>query len=230
MLLCIVCSFAGSWFQWRCTWCLVPWCTCWPQNLRSGGKPLMRPVLNHLATFICLLCIRPRNRAVKPVVVGWLCQTVAESVILMPSEIFSAFNSRILTPWYFHNLHFFKLLLISSLQGAESVSVITGSFLLPFFFCSLCGINQPTSPGQTASPDTGRASQKSLSLLWTGHWSSRPARGRSFCYKLWFTMPWWWVSSVLYWLMYSDVFFFCLCSLLPFLLLAAQEKLFSPLS
>lgn len=47
--------------------------------------------------------------------------------------------------------------------------VIIESFLLPLFSCSLHGINQPTRPGQTASPDTGTPSPKSLSLLSMGH-------------------------------------------------------------
>lgn len=96
----------------------------------------------------------------------------------------------------------FKLLLISGWRGSESVSVITGFFLLPLFFRRLHGINQATSPGPTASPGTETRSPKSHSLLWTGHWSSPLALDRSFCYKLWFMMPWWWVS---YWLVYSDV-------------------------
>lgn len=87
------------------------------------------------------------------------------------------------------------------------MSVITASFLLPLFSCSLHGINQPTRPGPTASPDTGTPSPKSLSLLSMGHWGSLPAQGRSFSYKPWFMMLWWWVSFVLCWLVCSDVGF-----------------------
>lgn len=107
ILLRVVCSFAGSWFQWTFKWYLVPWYTCWPQNLRIGGKPLMQPVVNHLATFIHLLCIGPCNRAIKLVLMQWLCKSIPMSIfILMLSEVFSAFNLHLLTPWYFQSLQF----------------------------------------------------------------------------------------------------------------------------
>lgn len=53
----------------------------------------------------------------------------------------------------------------------------------------------------------GTPSPKSLSLLSMGHWSSPPARGRSFSYKPWFMMLWWWVSFVLCWFVCSHVGF-----------------------
>jgi len=68
----------------------------------------------------------------------------------------------------------------------------------------------------------GTLSQKSLSLLWTDHWSSLPAQDRSFCYKLWFMMLWWWVSLV-YCLVHSDAFFPFMFPHL-YLLFAASEK------
>lgn len=101
------------------------------------------------------------------------------------------------------------------------MSVINASFLLPLFSCSLRGINQPTRPGQTASADMETSSPKSLSLLSMGHWSSPPVQGRSFSYKPWFMMLWWWVSLVLCWLVCSHMGF-------PFMFSISLSPLCSP--
>lgn len=77
----------------------VPWYTCWPHNLRISGRPLMQPVVNHMAPFIPVLCISPcnSNKPSSKAVTVWVhCRAF----------LFWCYQECPPHLWYFPKLHF----------------------------------------------------------------------------------------------------------------------------